>query len=143
MNNRAEKAARFLALHHQEHPLLLTNAWDAGSARLLASLKFDALATTSSGYAATLGRLDQSVSREEAVAHAGALVAATDLPVSGDLENGFAEDPVGVAETVRLALDVGLAGCSVEDWSGAHGLYDAEVAAERVVAAAEAARPRP
>jgi 2-methylisocitrate lyase-like PEP mutase family enzyme len=143
MDNQADKAARFLALHEQEHPLLLANAWDAGSARLLASLGFDALATTSSGYAATLGRLDYSVSREEAVAHAGALVAATDVPVSADFENGFAEDPAGVAETVRLALDIGLAGCSVEDWSGADGLYDADVAAERVVAAAEAAHAGP
>ncbi len=144
MKDQADKAARFLALHQQEHPLLLANAWDAGSARLLASLGFDALATTSSGYAATLGRLDYSVSREEAVAHAAALVAATDVPVSADFEDGFAEDPAGVAETVRLALDVGLAGCSVEDWSSADArLYDAGAAAERVAAAAEAAHGGP
>jgi 2-methylisocitrate lyase-like PEP mutase family enzyme len=140
MLDHADKAARFLALHQQERPLLLANAWDAGSARLLASLGFESLATTSSGYAATLGRLDYSVSREEAVTHAAALVAATDVPVSGDFENGFAEDPAGVAETVRLALDIGLAGCSVEDWNGADGrLYDRDEAAERVAAAAEAA----
>src|SRR5271166_6245799 len=112
MDNHADKATRFLVLHQLGRPLLLANAWDAGSARLLASLGFDALATTSSGYAATLGRLDYSVSRDEAVAHAGVLVAATDVPVSADFEDGFAEDPAGVAETVRLALDVGLAGCS-------------------------------
>ena len=111
-----EKAARFLALHQQEHPLLLANAWDVGSAKLLASLGFKALATTSSGYAASLGRLDYGTSREEALEHAAALVTATDLPVSADLEDGFATDPLGVAETVRLALDAGLAGCSIEDW---------------------------
>ncbi len=144
MDNEADKGARFLALHKQEHPLLLANAWDAGSARLLASLGFDALATTSSGYAATLGRLDYSVSREDAVAHAGAIVAATGLPVSADFEDGFAEDPAGVGETMRLALDVGIAGCSVEDWNSADGLlYDAEAAAERVAAAAEAAHAGP
>jgi 2-methylisocitrate lyase-like PEP mutase family enzyme len=133
-------AARFLALHQQERPLLLANAWDVGSARLLTSAGFQALATTSSGYAASLGRLDYSVSREEALTHGAALVAATDVPVSADFEDGFAGDPAGVAETVRLALDVGLAGCSVEDWSAAEGrLYGVEVAAERVAAAAEAA----
>jgi 2-methylisocitrate lyase-like PEP mutase family enzyme len=140
MDDCADKAARFLALHKQERPLLLANAWDAGSARLLASLGFQALATTSSGYAATLGRLDYSVTRDEAIAHAAALVTATEVPVSADFENGFSEDPTGVAETVRRALDIGLAGCSVEDWSGAEGrLYEIEEAAERVAAAAEAA----
>jgi 2-methylisocitrate lyase-like PEP mutase family enzyme len=101
MHDHAAKAARFLALHAQERPLLLANAWDAGSARLFASLGFEALATTSSGYAATLGRLDYSVSREEAVTHAAALVAATGVPVSADFEDGFAEDPTGVAELLR------------------------------------------
>ncbi len=144
MIDQRDKAARFLALHQQERPLLMANAWDVGSAKLLASLGFDALATTSSGYAATLGRLDYSVSREEAAAHAAALVRATDVPVSADFENGFAEDPAGVADTVRLALEVGLAGCSVEDWSGAGGrLYDAREAAERVAAASEAAHAGP
>ena len=144
MLDHADKAARFLALHRQEHPLLLANAWDLGSARLLSSLGFEALATTSSGYAATLGRLDYSVSREEAVMHAAAIVTATDVPVSADFEDGFGEDPSGVAETVRLALEIGLAGCSVEDWSGAHGrLYDLQEAAERVASAAEAAHAGP
>jgi 2-methylisocitrate lyase-like PEP mutase family enzyme len=144
MSDQVDKAVRFLALHRQERPLLLANAWDPGSARLLASLGFQAIATTSSGYAATLGRLDYSVSREEAVTHAAALVAATDMPVSADFEDGFADDPAGVAETVSLALDVGLAGCSVEDWSGAEErLYDAEAATERVAAAAEAAHAGP
>jgi 2-methylisocitrate lyase-like PEP mutase family enzyme len=141
MNDHTDKAKRFLSLHRQERPLLLANAWDVGSAKLLASLLgYQALATTSSGYAATLGRLDYSVGREEALAHAAALVAATDVPVSADFEDGFAADPAGVAETVRLALNVGLAGCSVEDWSAAGGsLYDKDSAAERVAAAAEAA----
>jgi 2-methylisocitrate lyase-like PEP mutase family enzyme len=139
-----DRATRFLELHRQEQPLILVNAWDVGSAKLLASLGLQALATTSSGYAATLGRLDYSVSREEALAHAAALVAATDVPVSADFEDGFAGDPAGVAESVRLALDVGLAGCSVEDWSGdEERLYDAGAAAERVAAAAEAAHSGP
>lgn len=144
MRDRADNAARFLALHTQERPLLLANAWDVGSAKLLASLGFAALASTSSGHAATLGRLDYSVSREQAVAHAAGLVTATEVPISADFEDGFGEDLTGVAETVRLALEVGLAGCSVEDWNGADGrLYDIEEAAERVAAAAEVAHAGP
>lgn len=133
--------ASFLDLHRPGDPLLMPNPWDAGSAKLLASLGFQALATTSSGFAATLGRLDGQVTREEAIAHSAAIVAATDLPVSADLENGFADDPAGVAQTVRLAVDSGLAGCSVEDFSGRSDdpIYDAGLAAERVAAAAEAA----
>jgi 2-methylisocitrate lyase-like PEP mutase family enzyme len=144
MDESDDQAARFLALHFQEHPLLLVNAWDVGSARLFASLGFEALATTSGGYAATLGRLDYSVGREEALTHAAALVDATELPVSADFENGFADDPEGVAETVRLALEVGLAGCSVEDWSADDArLYETPEAAERVAAASEAAHAGP
>jgi 2-methylisocitrate lyase-like PEP mutase family enzyme len=141
----AEMAARFLALHGGPAPLLMPNPWDAGSAKLLASLGFEALATTSSGFAATLGRLDGEVSREEALAHAASIVAATDVPVSADLENCFADDPDGVATTVRLALDTGLAGCSVEDFSRRPDarLYDARLATERVAAAAEAAHGGP
>ena len=144
MPDHAARATRFLELHGQERPLLLANAWDVGSARLLVSLGFQALATTSSGYAASLGRLDYGVSREEALAHAAALVGATDAPVSADLEDCFARDPAGVAETVRLALDAGLAGCSIEDWSAAEQrLYDKDAAAERVAAAAQAAHAGP
>jgi len=144
MDDHAEKAQRFMALHRQTRPFVLANAWDAGSAKLLASLGFSALGGTSSGYAATLGRRDYGVSRDEAVAHAEALVAASDLPVSADFEDGFASDPAGVADTVRLAVEVGLAGCSVEDWSAVDGrLYDAAAAAERVAAAAEAAHAGP
>src|SRR6266536_4752601 len=108
MISHTERAERFLELHHGPAPLLMPNPWDAGSARLLEGLGFQALATTSSGHAATLGRLDGSVTREEALEHAAVIVAATALPVSADLENCFADEPEGVAETVRLALQAGL-----------------------------------
>lgn len=141
MTNQTERAERFLALHQGERPLLLPNPWDRGSAKLLASLGFEALATTSSGSAATLGRLDGSVTVEEAISSAGAIVEATALPVSADLENGFADDPEGVAETLRLAIGAGLAGASIEDFSGKEEapIYDIGEAAERVAAAAEVA----
>jgi len=123
----------------------MPNPWDRGSAILLESLGFEALATTSSGFAATLGRLDGQVTRDEAMAHAGALAEAVAVPVSGDLENCFADEPSGVAETVRLAAEAGLAGCSVEDYAGPESdkIYDAGLAAERVAAAAEAAHAAP
>ncbi len=135
------KADRFLELHHSSQPLLMPNAWDTGSTRILASLGFQALATTSSGYAATLGRLDYSVTREEALGHARTIVNATDLPVSGDLENGFGDEPDDVVQTVRGAIDAGLAGCSVEDFTGDPDdpIYDFERATARVAAAADAA----
>lgn len=138
MVTQTEKAAQFLALHRDRSPLLLPNPWDQGSARLLASLGFEALATTSSGFAATLGRLDGSVTREEAIAHAASIVAATELPVSADLENGFADEPVGVAHTVRMAVEAGLVGCSVEDFtrSADAPIYDIGLAKERITAAA-------
>jgi 2-methylisocitrate lyase-like PEP mutase family enzyme len=140
MSSQADRAERFKALHEGPELLLIPNPWDAGSAKLLASLGFKALATTSGGAAATLGRLDGSMTREETIANAGAIVAATELPVSADLENGFADDPAGVAETMRLALDAGLAGASVEDYTRSEEkLYDVDVASERVAAAAEAA----
>jgi 2-methylisocitrate lyase-like PEP mutase family enzyme len=139
-----EPADSFLALHRPDPPLLIPNPWDAGSAKLLASLGFQALATTSSGFAATLGRRDYGVSRDEAIAHAAQIVAAVDVPVSADLENGFADDPDGVAETVRLAIEAGLAGCSVEDATGRDDdpIYEEGLAAERVAAAVEAAGDR-
>jgi 2-methylisocitrate lyase-like PEP mutase family enzyme len=140
--SQAAQAQRFRALHEGPEPLLLPNPWDAGSACLLASLGFAALATTSSGFAATLGRPDGSVTRDEALAHAAGIVAATRLPVSADLENAFADDPGGVAETVRRAAAAGLAGCSVEDYSG-QDIYDAGLARDRVAVAAEAARSAP
>jgi 2-methylisocitrate lyase-like PEP mutase family enzyme len=135
-----QTAIGFLALHHRERPLLIANAWDEGSARLFAGLGFEALATTSSGYAATLGRLDYGVDRDQALTHAASLARAGAVPLSADLENGFADDPEAVAETVRLARRAGLAGCSVEDWcpSERH-IYGIEQSAERVAAAAAAA----
>lgn len=135
-----EKVEAFRARHDAGGPLLIPNPWDRGSAVLLASLGFEALATTSSGSAATLGRRDGALSREEALEHAASIVAATDLPVSADLENGFADDPAGVAETIGLAIQAGLAGCSVEDFSRhADAIYDVDLATDRVAAAADAA----
>ena len=141
MDTDTTTAARFLALHSGPSPLLLPNPWDEGSARLLTWLGFEALATTSSGMAATRGRLDGSVSRDEVIRHAAAIVAATDLPVSADLENGFGDEPQDVAETVRLALGTGLAGCSIEDFTGRVDgpIYDPALATERITAASEAA----
>jgi 2-methylisocitrate lyase-like PEP mutase family enzyme len=141
----AEKATRLLELHHGDTPLLLANAWDAGSARLLGALGFDALATTSSGHAATLGRLDGEVTRDEALAHATDLCAATELPVSADLENGFGDEPDAVAETIALASRTGLAGASIEDSTGQSDdpIYDRELAVARVAAAAETAHAGP
>jgi 2-methylisocitrate lyase-like PEP mutase family enzyme len=138
-------AARFLAMHRPGEPLLLPNPWDVGSGRVLASLGFAALATTSSGFAATLGQPDGSVTRDQAIAHGGQIAAATPLPVTADMENGYADDPEGVAETVRLAIDAGLAGCSIEDFTGRAGdpIYEASLAAQRVAAAAEAAHSGP
>jgi 2-methylisocitrate lyase-like PEP mutase family enzyme len=145
LSTQAEKAERFLALHRGAELLLLPNPWDAGSAKLLASLGFSALATTSGGHAATLGRLDGSVTRDEALAHAAVIVGATDLPVSADLENGFADEPAEVAKTVEGAIAAGLAGCSVEDFTGRSDapIYNLPLAAERVGAAAEVAHRGP
>ncbi len=141
----AARARRFLELHRAPQPLLLPNPWDAGSAKLLEALGFEALATTSSGFAATLGRLDGAVTREEALAHAAAVVDATALPVSADLENGFADAPADVAQTVRGALGAGLAGCSIEDFTGVESgpIYCREHAVARVAAAAQAAHDGP
>jgi 2-methylisocitrate lyase-like PEP mutase family enzyme len=138
------KAAQFLALHHGPTPLLQPNAWDVGSARLLVALGFQAIATTSSGFAATLGRLDGSVTRDEALSHGAELAAGVDVPVAADTENGFADDPEGVALTVRGAGAAGLAGCSIEDYDRAGDrIYDLGLARERMQAAAEAAHNGP
>jgi 2-methylisocitrate lyase-like PEP mutase family enzyme len=141
MTSNQDKAQRFLELHHGPEPLLIPNPWDPGSAKLLASLGFAALATTSSGFAATMGRGDGSVTRDEALAHATAMAAATSLPVSADLEDGFASQPADVAETIRLAAVTGLAGCSVEDFTrdDSGPIYERALAVDRVAAAAEAA----
>jgi 2-methylisocitrate lyase-like PEP mutase family enzyme len=145
MNSQADKAESFLALHRRSSPLLMPNPWDLGSAKLLQFLGFAALATTSGGFAASLGRTDGSVSRDEAIAHAGALVGALDVPVSADLENCFADDPAGVAFTVQMALDAGLAGCSLEDYStrADDPIYELALARDRVAAAAEVAHRGP
>lgn len=145
MTDQAAKARRFLELHQPGNPLLLPNAWDIGSARLLTSVGFHAIATTSSGHAATLGLLDGSVTREEAMEHAAVLVAATELPVSADLENGFGDEPAEVARTVELAREAGLAGCSIEDFTGDldRPIYEADHAVERIQAAVQAAHEGP
>ncbi|HXS63344.1 MAG TPA: isocitrate lyase/phosphoenolpyruvate mutase family protein [Streptosporangiaceae bacterium] len=145
MPTQSETAERFLALHHGDSPLLIPNPWDAGSAKLLQSVGFAALATTSNGFAATHGRLDGTMTRDEAIANAAAIAAAVDLPVSADLENLYADSPAGCAETIRLAIDAGLAGCSIEDYTGdpENPLYDRSEAADRVAAAAEAAHSGP
>jgi 2-methylisocitrate lyase-like PEP mutase family enzyme len=135
-----DRATDFLALHVPGEPLLMPNPWDAGSARMLAAMGFRALATTSAGFAGTHGRTDGNMTRDEALTHAATLVSAVDVPVSADLENGLGDDPAEVAETIRLAVESGVAGCSVEDWDPSrHELYAAGDAAERVAAAAEAA----
>src|SRR5436190_21709497 len=124
--SQSEKAARFRALHDGPGAFVIPNPWDAGSARVLAGLGFEALATSSAASACAIGRKDGELSREEALAHARVIVGATDLPVSADLENGFGDEPEAVAETVRLAADAGLVGCTIEDESGdhTHRLYD-------------------
>src|ERR1700722_7939637 len=141
----AERARAFRALHQGPGPLLLPNPWDAGSARLLASLGFAALATTSGGFAAPLGRREGGVPRAEALGPAAVIVAAPPLPVSADLENAFADEPAGVAETIGLAAATGLAGCSVEDFTRRPGepIYDLGLARGRVAAAASAAKAAP
>jgi 2-methylisocitrate lyase-like PEP mutase family enzyme len=141
MADQTEQAARFLQLHQPGQPLLMPNAWDIGSAVLLASLGFEALATTSGGFAASRGRLDGSMSAADVLDHVEELVAATDLPVSADLENGFAHDPDDVALTVQDAIDAGVAGFSIEDFTGnkTDPIYEIDLAADRVAAAAESA----
>jgi len=139
---RAEKVQRFRALHARPGAFVIPNPWDVGSARILASLGFEALATTSSGFASALGRVDGQVTRDEALQHCRELTAATELPVSADLERGFGDGPNAVAETIRLAGASGLAGGSIEDYTGdaARPIYELSLAVERIQAAAEAAR---
>jgi 2-methylisocitrate lyase-like PEP mutase family enzyme len=145
MPTQSELAARFLSLHTPGEPLLMPNAWDVGSAVLFASLGFEALATTSSGFAFTRGRLDGSMTRQEVLGHVAELAGATDIPLSADLENCFADDPDGVAATITAAIEAGVAGGSVEDFSGDgdNPIYELAHAADRVRAAAEAAHGGP
>src|SRR5215510_11817201 len=115
MASQAEKGRAFRALHERDGAFIIPNPWDVGTARLLQSLGFEALATTSAGFAFSIGKPDGAVDRETMLSHAADMAAATDLPVSADLEHGYGDDPACVAEIVRLAADAGLAGCSIED----------------------------
>lgn len=135
----------FRALHEQEGAFVIPNPWDVGSARMLAALGFRALATTSAGMAFSLGLADGEVSRGDVLAHCLALVAATDLPVSADLEKGFGDSPESAAETIRAAAETGLAGCSLEDFTGdpRQPIFPFEMAVERITAAVEAKRALP
>jgi 2-methylisocitrate lyase-like PEP mutase family enzyme len=139
------KADRFAALHRQPRAFVIANAWDAGSARILAGLGFDALATSSAAAAAVLGRRDGAITRDESLVQARAIVDATALPVSADLENGFGDAPETMKETIRLAALAGLVGGSIEDASGdtQQPIYSHAQATERVAAAVEAARELP
>lgn len=141
-SNQADKAARFRKLHEGPGAFIIPNPWDGGSARILAGLGYQALATSSGAAAGVLGRRDGHITREEALAQVRIIVAATDLPVSADLEKGFGDAPTVVAETVRLAAEAGLVGCSIEDATGNQGkpLYDFAFALERVRAAVQAAQ---
>jgi 2-methylisocitrate lyase-like PEP mutase family enzyme len=134
-----EKGRRFAALHDGE-PFVIPNPWDAGSARVLAALGFQALATTSSGFAFTLGRLDGGASLEDVVAHVEALDRATDLPVSVDLENGYGPTPDDAASAITRVAAAGAVGGSIEDYDPDTGIYALDTAAERIAAAVEAAR---
>jgi 2-methylisocitrate lyase-like PEP mutase family enzyme len=142
MRSQIEKARIFQQLHAREGAFIIPNPWDIGSARLLALLGFEALASTSAGYAFSCGLLDGAIGREQMMAHLAELAAATDLPLSADLENGFGESPETVADTIRLAAATGIVGGSIEDASGHPDdpIYALELAVERVRAAAEAAR---
>ncbi|MCP5085896.1 MAG: isocitrate lyase/phosphoenolpyruvate mutase family protein [Rhodobacteraceae bacterium] len=142
---RHDPGPAFRALHQKGNPFILANAWDIGSAKVLAALGAQALGTTSSGHAFTLGLPDMGhVTRDQALAHAADLVAATPLPVSGDFENGYGDAPEVVAETVRLACEAGLAGCSIEDTSfPTSAPYDFDLAVERIKAAVAATRALP
>src|SRR5208337_4308776 len=134
MMTQAEKGRAFRALHERTGAFIIPNPWDVGTARILAHLGFEALATTSMGYAFSVGRLDNTVGRDETLAYASAIASATNLPVSADLENGFGDSPEIVAETVRLAAATGVVGCSIEDSTGRadHPIYEKEHAMERV-----------
>src|SRR5579872_2612973 len=145
MPTQAEKGKTFRALHQPDRAFIIPNPWDAGTARMLQSLGFKALATTSSGFAFSIGTVDGSVGRDAMLAHAALVAAATDVPVSADLENCYADDPADAAQTVRMAAERGLAGCSIEDvpQGASKKPYDLPFAVDRVRAAAEAAHSFP
>jgi 2-methylisocitrate lyase-like PEP mutase family enzyme len=141
----SEKGLRFQELHRRREVLLIPNPWDAGSARILAGLGFEALATSSGAFAAVRGRRDGSLTLEQSVAGARAIVEATDLPVSADLENGFGHEPGEVAAAIKQAAEAGLVGASIEDATGdpGHPLYELAFATERITSAVQAARALP
>lgn len=145
MQTQTEKAGAFRALHERKQAFIIPNPWDVGTARMLARLGFEALATTSAGFAFSSGVLDNQVGRDNMLKHVATIAAATDLPVSADLENGFGDDPKKVAETIRLAAATGIVGGSIEDSVNRPGekVYELARAADRVRAAAEAARSLP
>ncbi len=145
MLTQKEKGEIFRSLHQRERAFIIPNPWDAGTARMLAHMKFEALATTSAGNAFSLGQKDGTVGREGTLANVAAIAAATELPVSGDLENGFGDSPEAVAETIRLAAEAGAVGGSIEDATGRpdQAIYPIEEAIERIEAAAEAVRNLP
>jgi 2-methylisocitrate lyase-like PEP mutase family enzyme len=145
MTTQAEKARIFRALHQRDGAFIIPNPWDAGTARLLAHLGFEALATTSMGYAFSLGRRDTTLNREETLAYASAMAEATPLPVSADLEKGFGDAPEAAALTITLAAAAGVVGGSIEDATGNPDapIYEMEHAADRIRAAVEAARSLP
>jgi 2-methylisocitrate lyase-like PEP mutase family enzyme len=142
MKTQAEKAAEFQGLHEAPGTFVIPNPWDAGSAVILAAIGFPALATTSAGFAFSIGRADGAVGRDAMLEHARDIVAATDLPVSADLENGYGDAPEDAAETIRLAAEAGLCGASIEDATGRADdpIYPFDHAVERVAAAVAAAR---
>ncbi len=141
----ADRASHFRALHQREGAFIIPNPWDIGTARVLAVMGFEALATTSAGLAFSLGVPEGVVTRDQALAHCRAMVDATGLPVSADLENGFADSPDNVAATIGAAADTGLAGCSIEDHTGRRDdpIYPFDLAVERIAAAVQAARGLP
>jgi 2-methylisocitrate lyase-like PEP mutase family enzyme len=144
MANESEKANAFRRLHEAPGSFVIANAWDAGSARILAGLGFAAIATSSGAQAGVLGKRDGMVTRDEALAHCRAIVEATDLPVSADLEKGFGDTPQDAAQTIRMAGEIGLVGGSIEDAGGPQqGPYDLGLAKERIAAAVDAARALP
>lgn len=145
MLTQVEKGRAFRALHERDGAFIIPNPWDIGTARLLAHLGFEALATTSAGYAFAVGQRDNTIDRKEMMTHVAAIASATDLPVSADLENGFGDAPEVVAETIRLAAAAGLAGGSIEDATGRadRPIYEVGLAVERIRAAAEVVRALP
>src|ERR1022692_4898852 len=145
MLTQAEKGRVFRSLHQRDGAFIIPNPWDLGTARLLAHLGFEALATTSMGYAFSAGQRDNTIGRDQMMSHISAIAAATDLPVSADLENGFGDAPEFVAETIRLAAAAGVVGGSIEDATNRpdHPISEKEHAIERIRAASAVARALP